>query len=264
VRFVLDAFNGKTEEILSRVRDDNYGTLKRQVEDAYGLVNGNGAAFRNARITPQYLQVRLEELRWAAVAQELKQKEREEQRLLKERIRDEERAQKEFEKALKDTAREEETLRKAMEKVRADAAAASDEQRAKYEAELARLNERLKEAEERNQRAISMAQQTRSGHVYVISNIGSFGEHVYKIGMTRRLEPTDRIRELGDASVPFGFDIHAMIRSDDAPTLERQLQQALLRTQMNKVNPRKEFFKVNISDIKSETEKRGIQVAWTM
>lgn len=65
-----------------------------------------------------------------------------------------------------------------------------------------------------------MAQQTKSGHVYIISNIGSFGENVYKIGMTRRLEPTDRVRELGDASVPFPFDIHAMIYSEDALNLK--------------------------------------------
>lgn len=84
-----------------------------------------------------------------------------------------------------------------------------------------------------------MAQQTRTGHVYVISNIGSFGEHVFKIGMTRRLEPKDRVRELGDASVPFEFDIHAMIFSDDAPTLKRALHRHFLKQQVNKVNPRK-------------------------
>ena len=80
-----------------------------------------------------------------------------------------------------------------------------------------------KEAQEKKERALSMAQQTKRGHVYVISNIGSFGENVYKIGMTRRLEPTDRVKELGDASVPFQFDIHAMIYSDEAPTLENEV-----------------------------------------
>ena len=109
-----------------------------------------------------------------------------------------------------------------------------------------------------------MAQQTRTGHVYVISNIGSFGEDVFKIGMTRRLEPTDRIRELGDASVPFEFDVHAMIFSEDAPSLEKQLHRHFLRQQVNKVNPRKEFFRIGITDIKQELEVLGVQTQWSM
>ncbi|MCV5497617.1 GIY-YIG nuclease family protein, partial [Escherichia coli] len=82
---------------------------------------------------------------------------------------------------------------------------ANEEQRLALEQKIAELQLKYEEAEAKNQRAISMAQQTRSGHVYIISNIGSFGEDVYKIGMTRRLEPLDRVRELGDASVPFSF-----------------------------------------------------------
>lgn len=80
---------------------------------------------------------------------------------------------------------------------------ANEEQKAKYESQLQELTEKLREAEERSQRALSMAQQTKRGHVYIISNIGSFGADVYKIGLTRRLEPLDRVRELGDSSVPF-------------------------------------------------------------
>src|SRR5690606_34772275 len=116
----------------------------------------------------------------------------------------------------------------------------------------------------KNQRALSMAQQTRSGNVYVISNVGSFGEEVFKIGMTRRLEPLDRIRELGDASVPFEFDVHAMIYSEDAPKLERELHKSFLRAQMNKVNPRKEFFRVNLTSIREQVETLGIEATWTM
>src|SRR5690606_5862561 len=96
----------------------------------------------------------------------------------------------------------------------------------------------------------SMAQQTRAGHVYVISNIGSFGEGVFKIGMTRRLEPLDRIKELGDASVPFSFDVHAMIYSDDAPSLEAELHKKFADNRVNLVNLRKEFFKVDMESIK--------------
>ncbi len=141
-----------------------------------------------------------------------------------------------------------------MDKVEAQVAAASEAQRAEFEAKLAALQEQLRQAEEKNQRALSMAQQTRTGHVYVISNIGSLGEDVFKIGMTRRLEPADSIRELGDASVPFEFDVHAMIFSEDAPGLEKQLHRHFLRQQVNKVNPRKEFFRLVITDIKQELE----------
>ncbi|WP_234647214.1 GIY-YIG nuclease family protein [Dyadobacter sp. CY356] len=119
-------------------------------------------------------------------------------------------------------------------------------------------------AEEKNQRALSMAQQTKSGNVYIVSNIGSFGENVFKIGMTRRLEPLDRVKELGDASVPFEFDVHSMIYSDNAPALERELHKKFLRLQMNKVNPRKEFFKVALNDIKDEVDRMNINAKWTM
>ncbi|MFC5872987.1 GIY-YIG nuclease family protein [Chryseobacterium arachidis] len=109
-----------------------------------------------------------------------------------------------------------------------------------------------------------MAQQTKSGNVYIISNIGSFGENVYKIGMTRRLEPLDRVRELGDASVPFEFDVHAMIYSDDAPALERQLHKKFLKSQLNKINPRKEFFRLGINEIKNHIDDIGITCKWTL
>jgi len=105
------------------------------------------------------------------------------------------------------------------------------------------------------QRALTIAQQTKKGHVYIISNVGSFGEGVYKIGQTRRPEPQDRVDELGDASVPFEFDIHALIESENAPALEHKLHKQLLALQVNKINSRKEFFRVSLADIHQEIEK---------
>lgn len=264
IRFVVDAFNGKTDTILADAKEDNFGTLAQKIRDAFALVNQNGAAFRNARILPAYLEARLDELKWGVVAHELRVREREEQRELKERIREEERAQREFERAQKEAQKEEETLRKALEKARREVEQSNEADRAKFDAKLRELQDKLTAAEEKNQRAVSMAQQTKAGHVYVISNVGSFGEHVYKIGMTRRLEPRDRVRELGDASVPFEFDIHALIPVDDAPAVECALQKKFVNRQMNKVNPRKEFFRVNLEEIRVEVEKLGIPVAWTM
>lgn len=264
VDFVIDAYNGKVDSILSTVRKDNYGILKQKIEDAFQLVNFNGKAFRNARISDIYHQARLEELKWAVVSQELRATELEEQRQIREQIREEEKARKEFEKAIKDAEKEEQTLKRLIEKAEAQVSIANDAQKAMFQQKLEELQGKLEQAEEKNQRAISMAQQTKTGNVYVISNIGSFGEHVYKIGMTRRLEPLDRVRELGDASVPFEFDVHAMIYSEDAPALERQLHKQFLKNQLNKINPRKEFFRLNLGDLKSHLETIGINCKWTL
>lgn len=264
IRFVIDAFNGRVDSVLSRAKSDNVGTLEQQIRDAYALVNHNGSAFRNARITEQFLQARLEELKYACTVHALRERDKEQQRRIREQIREEEKARREIERALKDAAKEEDALQKAMAKVQAQAAKANDEQRAAFEAQLQELQAKLSEAESRNQRALSMAQQTKAGHVYVISNIGSFGEHVYKVGMTRRLEPLDRVKELGDASVPFGFDVHAMIWSDDAPRLESQLHKIFVRSQVNKVNPRKEFFRVPLGEIRGYLEQQGINASWTV
>ena len=264
IAFVLDAFNGKADTILADVRDDNVGTLQRRLRDASVVVNHLGQAFRDARILPEYLAARMEELRWAVATQELKERDREEQRLLRERIREEEKAQKEFERAQREAQKEEEMLRRAMEKVQREVARASDEQKEKFETQLSELQARLLSAEEKNRRALSMAQQTRSGHVYIISNVGSFGDGVYKIGLTRRLDPLDRVRELGDASVPFGFDVHALIRSDDAPALEADLHRHFIEHKVNKINPRKEIFRATIHAIRLEVERLGLATQWTM
>ncbi|WP_394827332.1 DUF4041 domain-containing protein [Pendulispora albinea] len=264
VAFVLDAFNGKVDSVLADVGDGDFGTLRQKILDAYTLVNHHGTAFRNARIAGGYLEARLEELKWAVAVVELKAREREEQRAIREKMREEEKAQRDYERALKDAQKEEDVLRKAMEKARLEVAKAGVEQKALYEQRLRELSEKLRTAEEKNQRALSMAQQTKSGHVYIISNEGSFGQHVFKIGMTRRLEPMDRVRELGDASVPFEFDVHAMIRSDDAPALENALHRVFVQYQVNKVNARKEFFRVALADVRREIERLGIHCTWTM
>lgn len=264
IAFVLDAFNGKVDSILALIKKDNYGTLEQKIRDAYSMVNLLGRPFRDARILEGYLDARLSELKWGAVVIALRERDREEQRAIKERIREEERARREYEKAIRDAEKQEAAIRKAIEKATDQLAKANQEQRQRFETQIVQLQQQLTEAEARNQRALSMAQQTRSGHVYIISNIGSFGENVYKIGMTRRLEPLDRVRELGDASVPFPFDVHAMIYSDDAPALETELHKLYAKHQLNKVNPRKEFFKVSLSEVRSYLEKKGVQTQWTL
>ncbi len=180
---------------------------------------------------------------------------REEQARIKARIREEQALEREVERELQQLEREREAIQVALEKALADA---KDE----HSDEVESLKVRLAEAEAKAQRTKSQAQLTKSGHIYVISNIGSFGEGIYKIGMTRRLEPIDRIKELGDASVPFPFDIHMMISSDDAPTLENAIHRMLHKMRINKANPRKEFFRTDIAAICDIVKKHHGEVQY--
>lgn len=265
IAFVVDAFNGKVDTILSRTKNDNIGKLQQEIKDAFALVNINGKAFRDARIVPEYLAARLEEARWGCVAVELREQAKEEQRAIKERMREEERARRDFEKALREAAKEEENLQKALKAAQEEIALqVSEAQRAKLEEKIAALHGKLADAEERASRAKSMAEMTSSGHVYIISNIGSFGENVLKIGMTRRLEPLDRVKELGDASVPFTFDVHAMIYSVNASKLESDLHRIFNPQRLNKVNYRKEFFGVTLEQVREAVEALGHKVQFTM
>ena len=118
-----------------------------------------------------------------------------------------------------------------------------------YVDKIKELEDKVRLLEKDKENILQREQNTRAGYVYIISNIGSFGENIYKIGMTRRLEPMDRVKELGDASVPFEFDVHAMIFSEDAPTLETILHNTFKDNQVNLVNPRKEFYNVSLADI---------------
>ena len=263
-RFVTDAFNGRVDAILSRTKHDNFGTLEQEIRDAFSLVNLNGVTFRDARVLPAYLDARLAELKWAVVVQELKLREREEQRRIQEQMREDEKVRREQERAIREAQDRESAIENALAKARREAEQASAQDRAKFDSQIAELNQRLAEAVAVKQRELSMAQLTRAGNVYVISNVGSFGEEVFKIGMTRRREPMDRIWELSDASVPFEFDVHAMIYSEDAPALERMLHGAFDDLRINKVNPRKEFFRLPLARIQTLAVEKGFNVTFTM
>ncbi|MBX3318067.1 MAG: GIY-YIG nuclease family protein [Phycisphaeraceae bacterium] len=169
--------------------------------------------------------------------------EREEQARIRAQIREEQAREREIQKELQALDRERTAIQTALARAMADAESAHTD-------EIVSLKARLADAEARSARTVSQAQLTRSGHIYIISNIGAFGEGVYKIGMTRRLEPKDRIAELGDASVPFPFDIHMMISCSDAPALENLLHRHFHRARINRVNPRKEFFRISLEDIR--------------
>ena len=247
-KLMLRAFNGECDNFISNVSWNNEKRMEERINKSHIAINKMGES-QGLTISWEYSNLKLKELRLTHEYRLKKYKEKEEQRVIKEQMREEEKARRDFEKAQREAEKEEKLLQKAMQKAKDEIAKASEEERERFESQLSELQEQLKEAEEKNQRAISMAQQTKSGHVYVISNIGSFGENIYKIGMTRRLEPIDRVKELGDASVPFKFDVHAMIYSENAPELENKLHKAFEKDRLNYVNRRREYFNLPLEEI---------------
>jgi hypothetical protein len=250
IRMVLRAFNNECEVIISKVTWKNYDASRERIRKSAEAINKLNES-NHIGISDQYIKLKVDELR---LTYDERQRKREEQERLRDEraaAREEEKAQREIEAEIRRAMKEEGERLAALEKARAELAAATG-------AQLDRLNQRIMELEDlalrahdAKERAISMAQQTRVGHVYIISNIGSFGEQVFKVGMTRRIDPMERIIELGDASVPFPFDVHALIFTQDAPSLERSLQQALEKYRVNRVNLRKEFFRVSVTEVKA-------------
>ena len=259
LKLILRAFNGECDAAIAKVSWNNITKMEERIRKAWEAINDLGTVME-MRITPEYLELKLAELRLEYETEQKKREEQEEQRRIKDQMREEERAVREAEKAKQEAEEEEVRYEAALEKARAELAKAKGEALSTLQLKIQQLDAALHKAQELKQKATSMAQLTRSGHVYVISNIGSFGENIFKIGMTRRLEPMDRIRELGDASVPFDFDVHAMIYCEDAPTLECEFQARFQDKALNLVNPRKEFFAVSIEEIQALAIERGLNV----
>ena len=248
LRLILRAFNGECDAAMAKVRYNNVVAMETRVSKAWEAIN-KLASVQTCEIVRPYLDLKLKELRLTHEYQEKVQAEKEEQRAIREQMREEEAAQREMEKARTDAEREERRYEDALVRARADVEKAVGDRHTKLAQQIAELERRLAEARSDKERALARAQTTKSGHVYVISNIGSFGEDVFKIGMTRRLDPLDRVRELGDASVPFLFDVHAVLYSDDAPALEAKLHRAFAGRRVNRVNERREFFRVSLDEI---------------
>lgn len=176
-----------------------------------------------------------------------------------EKEREEREAQREYERAIKKALKDEEKAQEALEQKRREIAEAQTQEKIqKLQEQIKGLENALVEARELRERAMSMAQQTKIGYVYVISNIGSFGKDVYKIGMTRRLDPMERIMELSNASVPFPFDVHTFIYSEDAPALEADLHRRFDAKKVNSINYRKEYFNVTLDEIKAALKEKGV------
>ena len=262
IKLTLRAFNGECDSTITKVKWNNYNTMKERIIKSYDLINKLNESSKII-IENEYLDLKLEELKLTYECQEKIYQEKEEQRAIREQMREEEKAQKEIEKVQQDAEKEEAMYQKALKKVREQLLSAKAEEMGELKLKIETLEKSLNEAISKKERALSMAQQTRSGHVYVISNIGSFGDDIYKIGMTRRLEPMDRVRELGDASVPFLFDVHAMIYSKDAPSLEKELHREFNYSRVNMVTGRKEFFNISMREIEDKIKTLGETIEFT-
>lgn len=250
IQLMVRAFNGECDALIEDVKFSNVVKYEEKIQRSKQTID-KLTEFFGCSLTDEYMNLKLEELRLVYEYIEKKEAEKEEQRQIKEQMREEEKVRRELEKAQQEAEKEEQRYREALDRARKEMENASGEELQLMNSKIEELQKLLEIAHTQKERALSQAQLTKSGFVYVISNIGSFGEDVYKIGMTRRLEPMDRVRELGDASVPFDFDVHVMIFSENAPELENQLHRKFNVHRVNKVNTKKEFFKVSIKDIEA-------------
>lgn len=246
-KLLLRAFNSECDELIDKVKHSNYELSLKRINSSCDAISKLGKIMQIS-IKEPYRRSKIEELDLSFEYQTMKQKEKEEQKELRAQLREEAKLQKEIEESRKKAEKEQKHYQNAYQKLI---------NQIKENGSSPELEEKLKEVEEQLDEIKKSIEQIdyreanqRAGYVYVISNIGSFGENVYKIGMTRRLDPTERVDELGDASVPFNFDIHAMIFSEDAPKLENSLHKAFENRKINMVNSRREFFNVTLDEIK--------------
>lgn len=251
-KLLLRAFNSECDELVSKVKYTNFDASLNKIRKSAEAISKLGSTM-NISISQKYLNLKIKELRLAFEYQQKKQEEKEAQKAARAEMREAARLQKEIEAQRKKIEKEQTHYQTAYEKLLKQLEEDPDNsdllaKKSELENQLNDIDRAIKDIDyrEANQRA---------GYVYIISNIGAFGENVYKIGMTRRLDPQDRVDELGDASVPFNFDVHAMIFSDDAPALEAALHKAFEDRKLNMVNTRREFFNVTLDEIKEVVKK---------
>ena len=249
IKAALRGFNGEADALLVKVSVVNVDKKVKALRKAFEQLNKMYS--RNLiEITYQYLELKIEELRLAAEYELQKQEEKELLREQREKEREDKKLQAEIKARRKQLEKDRAHFKNMVQKVEELLKNARDEEIEELKLQLAEYQDKLSELDEIEEDIDYREGHATAGYVYVISNIGSFGENVYKIGVTRRLEPLERIRELSSASVPFQFDIHALIFSEEAFALETELHNQLSQYKVNKVNGRKEYFKVPFAIIK--------------
>ena len=253
-KLLLRAFNSECDELVDKVKYNNFDSAYSRMTKACEAISKCGKIM-NIAISTAYFNLKRDELCLALEYRQKKQAEKDEQKEIRDRMREEAKLQKEIEEARKKIQKEKTHYLNALGSLDTQLAAAPENEKA---ALLTKRNEIVKQLVEIDKSLVDIDYReanAKAGYVYIISNIGSFGENVYKIGMTRRLDPMDRVDELGDASVPFNFDVHAMIFSDNAPALEAALHRAFENRKVNMINTRREFFNVTLEEIEAEVKK---------
>lgn len=254
VKQILRAFNNECDAIIDKVKFNNVESIRKRIIKSCEDLNKLNAKMQIA-ITPFYLELKLQEMNLCYEYAMKKQEEKEEQKRIREEQREAQKLQKEIEEARKTSEKERMHYRNALHRIEVQMQSATGTERTILEERHLEMQQQLNRIEEEIKEIDYREANQRAGYVYIISNIGSFGENIYKIGMTRRLEPMDRVDELGDASVPFRFDVHAMIFSDDAPALESALHKAFDNRKVNMINTRREFFHVTLEEIEAVVKK---------
>lgn len=250
IRLTLRAFNNECDAAIANARWNNVNAMEKRIfraQDQIDKLNESNTIF----IVKNYVKLKLKELYLTHEYREKLKEEREKKAEIARVAREERRLLRDLE----DAEKEEDRYVRLLAKARAEAAEISGPQLERLARQVEGLERDLADAHAKVERAKALAEQTHSGYVYIISNIGSFGSDVVKIGLTRRLDPMDRVRELGDASVPFTFDIHAIIYSDNAPSLESALHAEFNEWRINTRNQRKEFFRVSIDDVENAVKR---------
>jgi hypothetical protein len=249
IKLVIRSFNNEADACVANVKFDNVELGEKRILKSFEACNRLGKIM-NVEISGIYLDLKLDELYLAHEFQIKKQEEKEEAKRAREELREQQKLEQEIRSAREKIAKERKHFTAAMRDLQARLEQAqSEEERSALLAKLAEVEAGRAELESEEKLIDYREQNAKAGYVYVISNLGAFGEGVYKIGMTRRLEPMDRVDELGDASVPFWFDVHAMVFSNNAPALEAKLHDHFASGRLNKVNGRKEFFRADIAEI---------------
>lgn len=254
MKMVLRAFNNECDAIINKVKFNNRDKIEMQIRKAASAIDKLNQR-NKISITQKYISLKLQELDLVYEYQRKKQEEKELLREQREEEREQAKLQKEIEEQRKTIIKEQKHYIQAKEKYEKELDSCTDEQKEEIAEKIREINSHLIDVEKNLQDIDYREANKRAGYVYIISNIGSFGANIYKIGMTRRLNPQDRVDELGDASVPFKFDVHAMIFSDDAPTLENNLHKEFENCKVNMLNSRKEFFHVSLEEIKDAVKK---------
>lgn len=252
-KLILRAFNSECDDLVEKVKYSNFDASLKKLYSTAESISKLGASSTGIRITSEYIDLKAKELRLAFEYQLKKQEEKDALREARAQERENARLQKELEEQRKAIYKEQHHYEHALSAIEKQLSVAPDNpdllaKKESIERELSSIEKSLIDIDYR-------AANQKAGYVYIISNIGAFGDNVYKIGMTRRLDPQERVDELGDASVPFNFDVHAMIFSEDAPALEASLHKAFEHKKLNMVNTRREFFNVTLDEIKEVVKK---------